>query len=87
MPRNNSGRSHLGNGAVSEWVGRLGSEGFWVGDWERARALVTPHRRQSAPQGSMHFRSWLGSSPDPAGYAGYAVVWRQHEQQATLTQS
>ena len=33
MPRNNSGRSHLGNGAVSEWVGRLGSEGFWVGEY------------------------------------------------------
>jgi hypothetical protein len=24
----------LGNSAVPEWVGRLGGEGFWVGDYE-----------------------------------------------------
>ena len=34
---NNSGpersREYLGNRAVPEWVGRLGSVGFWVGDY------------------------------------------------------
>jgi len=50
---------------------------------ERGRTFDATQRRQSAPKGLMHSRSWLGSSADPAGYAGYATVWRQHGQQAT----
>ena len=33
MPGNNSGRSHPGNIAVPSTVGRLGVDGFWVGDY------------------------------------------------------
>ena len=33
MTGNNSGLSRLGNSAVPEWVGRLDSEGFWMGDY------------------------------------------------------
>ena len=34
MPGNNSGRRQPGNSAVPSTVGRLGVDGFWVGDYE-----------------------------------------------------
>ena len=33
MPGNNSGRRQPGNSAVPSTVGRLGVDGFWVGDY------------------------------------------------------
>jgi len=33
MPGNNSGRRQPGNSAVPSTVGRLGVNGFWVGDY------------------------------------------------------
>jgi hypothetical protein len=33
MPGNNSGRSQPGNSAVPSTVGRVGVDGFWIGDY------------------------------------------------------
>jgi hypothetical protein len=54
LPGNNSGRSQPGNSAVSSTVGRLGVDGFWIGDYGGRVRVGHPvgARRRSPVRGS-----------------------------------